>query len=244
MPRRIAGYAISYSPKPVRVILCEIAKIKSAAILSEMDRPEATGLSIRHFTKTETLFIHIPKTAGISWVKGLFDAEPIGHYTAENFLLYYGASKFDRMFKFSVCRHPLDRFISAYSFLASGGINQADENFFETVLSKYSGIEEFVMEGLDESVERQIHFLPQWRFIVDPRTNKICCDRLIYFEEIQQGFAEIANWLGRNPELPKLNKTKGQKSKNAVLSADAIEKLRKTYAVDTELLGYKWPNNG
>src|SRR6056297_899843 len=137
--------------------------------IASIETEERAGYCLRAFDELDCLFIHVPKAAGISWCRSLFGNLAGGHLTATKYLAFYGARRFDAMFKFAVLREPVDRARSAHAFLSAGGINASDAAFRDRVLAKCADFDDFVLNALEDVLERQIHFVPQWRFVTDPR---------------------------------------------------------------------------
>lgn len=73
-----------------------------------------------------------------------------------------------------VLRDPVDRLISAYSYMAKGGTNPSDAEDTWKFLSGYANIEEFVINGgILKAISGQMHFAPQafWLMQDDFRIN-------------------------------------------------------------------------
>ena len=200
--------------------------------------PEGGGeYSMGCVSRHRCIFIHIPKTAGISVARALFGSKGAGHARAADYLATIGAEDFDCLFKFSIVKNPYDRLISAYWYLMAGGMSEGDRKIAEEFLGKFGGFDSFVLHGLDEAAESQVHFMPQWTFLLDPRTNRICTDLLVPFEEMDAGFAEICRRLGRNVVLPRLNVAQRRPARGA-LTPDLEAAIRRVYRSDFDLLGY------
>lgn len=78
------------------------------------------------FDKYKCIFIHVPKTAGVSVAKSLL-GKPTVHWSALNCRLIFGKEDFNNYFKFSFVRNPFTRLISAYEFLRNGGYGPSDK---------------------------------------------------------------------------------------------------------------------
>ena len=124
------------------------------------------GSLIYAFNESKTIFVHIPKTAGISIIKAIYgDVSKEGHRS-----IYFYKKLFDKdfedFFTFSFIRNPYERLYSSYKFLQNGGMNQHDKSAFQKYLSHYSDFEDFVLNGLNsEIIFEIIHFIPQSEFI-------------------------------------------------------------------------------
>ena len=74
------------------------------------------------FEELDAVFVHIPKTGGVSISKALFDSGTVGgHRPAQTYRLIYGAERYAQMFTFGFVREPLDRLASAFAYLKAGG---------------------------------------------------------------------------------------------------------------------------
>ena len=82
--------------------------------------------SIRPMLAQKCLFIHIPKCAGIAVSKALFNSRAGGHLPLAHYQLIITPQQYKHLFKFTVVRNPYARLLSAYRFLASGGLNARD----------------------------------------------------------------------------------------------------------------------
>ena len=88
------------------------------------------------------VFIHIPKAAGTSLTRTLFDSPSRHlHYTEYQ---RTNPRKFQQYFKFTFVRNPYDRLFSAYTFLKKGGLNELDRCWAEQNLTSFPDFESFV----------------------------------------------------------------------------------------------------
>lgn len=188
----------------------------------------------------DAIFIHIPKTGGISVAEGLFGNHAAAHTALYSYLALYGARRFDAMFKFAIVRNPWDRVVSAYHFLAAGGLTEADRAFSERHMQGFAGIEDFVARGLAwPEIQGWTHFKPQTLFLRDPRTGRVGVDYLGRFEQLSEDYARLAERLGVGRPLPHRNK--GRAKPKAALSADAIARIGEIYREDAMALDYAPP---
>jgi len=101
------------------------------------------------------IFSHVPKSAGTSIVKALFDSKsrhvPILRYAA------YDKGLFDSSFKFTVVRNPWARLLSAYNYLygvvGKGGL-YPDWRWADHYLYGTPSFESFVLKLRDKSYQR------------------------------------------------------------------------------------------
>jgi hypothetical protein len=142
--------------------------------------------------ETGVLFIHIPKSAGSSISLSLY-GRSLGHKKLSQWLNEYPKSV-HKLKIFSVIRHPIERFISAFWFLKSGGMNEVDFQFAEKYLSKMETPDDLARYLMNPGVSSEIlsywHFIPQNNFISDSNGNELNC-RLFLFEKM----SNLQNWL-------------------------------------------------
>lgn len=185
----------------------------------------------------KVVFIHIPKAAGSSVGELVFGTDIIGHYP---YFVYesYNSKYYEEFYKFTVVRDPVERFISAYNFVVSGGKGPADERCGKYIRERSQDINEFVMEYLDERfIYSWVHFVPQTYFIYD-KNDKCMIDKVLHLENIEKEFSSIKDEVGVEGELPFSNRKKGSGSIGGSLSEVAVAKIRKIYSRDYSLLGY------
>ena len=190
------------------------------------------------FISQKAVFVHIPKTAGISLVKSIYgeNVERGGHRKITHLSKLMPGSIKD-YFTFTIVRNPWDRLYSAYKFMINGGINQHDKNAYKLHLSSINSFEDFVMNWLQEdNLKHIIHFYPQSWFLKN-NSEKIEIDFIGRFEHLSSDFAIIANKLGVESKLRYLNKgNKG--SYKSVYNQKMIEKVKLIYKEDIELFNY------
>ena len=124
------------------------------------------GTLLNAFYKSKTIFIHIPKTAGVSLAKAIY-----GDVSFEGHRSFYFNSialniRNEEYFSFTIVRNPFDRLYSAYNFLKKGGMNHHDSLAFKTHLLKFNNFEDFVLNGLDNKLIFKItHLIPQHKYL-------------------------------------------------------------------------------
>lgn len=199
--------------------------------------------------KTNTLFIHIPKTAGTSIEKSLgiygknnteggrsicndlLFGRGMQHYTAAEAVAHLVLHCFphDPERSFAVLRDPIKRFISHYRWTPQGEKSGRDlERFFAEVFLPSLG---------DKGVEAR-HRWPQPYFILG-MDNKVAVRYLINFANLELGFQRVADRLGLSVgELPHLKRANGSVNGDRVPTMpDYIQCfLEDFYRGDTELV--------
>ena len=152
------------------------------------------------------LFIHIPKTAGLSVSNSLFGSNS-QHCSILQYRYIFGNSYVDNAFKFAFVRHPIDRFISASTFLLKGGINHSDLNFRNKYLQGINTFDQ-IIDVLDTSeiARNYYHFLPQVHWLTD-FNGSYNFDILGRMENLDNDFHMVCKHLGVDCSLPLLNQT-------------------------------------
>jgi len=196
--------------------------------------------------KKKFIFIHIPKTGGLSvrrCLRPLVDEQNFsisGHSTIETLEKFLSRRKKEcsNYFRFAFIRDPVDRLISAFHFLQNGGINKYDKEWSEKLgLKKYS-FEEFVLSKLDKLTLKKdlapVHFLQQVYFI----SGSSFPINLFKFENLKESMLYILSFLGVEPSLLKMqhaNRGKYNKNINRHLDNHIVNKIKEIYPEDFEL---------
>jgi hypothetical protein len=183
------------------------------------------------------IFIHIPKTAGTSIARTLFNAGsrhvPCVEYEKAN------RGKFGRYFKFAFVRNPWDRLFSAYHFLKSGGLASHDRAWAENNLVGYHNFEQFVHEWVNQTnICSWVHFRPQLDFLTDS-DGQVAMDYLGRYERIDADFELICKKLRISALLPKSNDGNHDHYSKAY-SSEMIEIVGNAYSKDVGLLSYSF----
>jgi hypothetical protein len=184
------------------------------------------------------IFIHIPKTAGTSILNALGKKTLTGRQHLP-WYIYANADPifFEKAFKFSFIRNPLDKLYSSYSYLANGG-NQTTDQIKQKTIMEYKDLNDFIIRGLSQGVMRNDPmFLPQSNFILDSN-GEFVVDFVGRYENLENDFNTIAQKIGlKMDQLPHLNQTQYLNQKNN-LSKDALEVLEMIYIQDFKCLNY------
>lgn len=194
------------------------------------------GSLLAAFDQKKAIFVHIPKTAGLSVVESVFGAHG-GHRSAAYYRKFFD-NEFEQYFKFTFVRNPWDRLYSAYRFLEAGGLNKHDKQAFEIHLAKCESFEDFVINWLDEKmIFKIIHFFPQSYFIVDDK-GKSLVDYIGRFENLQKDYRHIVQQLGLEVSLPHVNKSNRKDSYQFIYTKEMEEKVARIYQEDISRFSY------
>ena len=182
------------------------------------------------FRENGAIFIHVPKAAGSSISLDLFGHQ-VGHFTA---LDWFARDPLltERLFKFAFVREPLDRLHSAWRFLRAGGMNASDAETGGRLAASFDAFVE-QLAG-DVTLQRWIHFLPQYHFLCAPDT-RLLVDFVGRFENMEADFAQVAARLGKDVRLSNRNPSPGA----PLAASDRSRKLvRELYELDYQMFGY------
>ena len=184
-------------------------------------------ISIKH----KIIFIHIPKCAGQS-IENIFltdlglnwqqryplllrprkgkekGPERLAHLYAEEYFKfgYIPKEKYDKFFKFSIIRNPVDRILSEINYQRIPKKNSNNINGIESV-------EEYISKviKLNKFSDLQRHISPQVKFLHDSETNKLLVDKVILFDELNHEVPKILQKkLKVFLEVPKINSSKNK----------------------------------
>ena len=197
------------------------------------------GTLLNSFNKRKIIFIHIPKTAGISLVISIFGNVTLEGHRSVSFYKQVFGSRYSDFFTFTIVRNPWDRLYSAYKFLEKGGMNIHDKNAFETHLSIYRDFEDFVLNGLNEKIIWEImHLIPQHEFVCD-KNGKIIVDHIGRFENLNKSIEKINDILKSDFKLEHHNKT-DKKDYKDIYTTKMIEKVHQIYQKDIDIFEYNF----
>lgn len=201
-----------------------------------------TDRSFKPFDDTKSIFVHIPKCAGMSIKKVLYGNRAGGHTTLSSYANVFSPSEMSHYFKFTVVRNPWDRLVSAYHFLKVGGMNEYDATWAQENLAEYTSFRDFVMTWLNkENIMKIYHFQPQSHFITD-KHQALSVDFIAFLENIDKDFEYISKKVNPSAIMQVKNKSDHKDYKD-YYDAEMILKVADIYAEDIQLLGYNFDNS-
>ncbi len=176
-----------------------------------------------------TLFIHVPKNAGMSISTALYGRQ-IKHASIRYYAMV-APELLDRIDSFAVIRNPVDRFLSAYGYGKAGGT--ADNRVSAPFRDLYMGFGS-VDDALDHIEQARSPFAvdhifrPQSWYLHDQR-GLLRVKRLVPFDQLQAVIGSGSNALR---DLPAINR---RQAPAARLSPRQVSRIRRLYAQDVAL---------
>ena len=205
------------------------------------DIEKITAQTFKPFLESKTLFVHIPKTAGIAVGHAVYGRHTGNHTTIAEYQMTFSKAEFDSMFKFTFVRNPWDRLLSAFLFLKAGGRNEGDQQWAETHLGNFPDFEHFVNDWVTtENVMKGIHFKPQHQFLTNPHSDEILVDFVGRFEDLEADWKALRQKIATVAELAEVNVNTAKKGDDyRTHYTDEMAKIvERVYQKDIQLFGY------
>jgi len=197
------------------------------------------GTLLNAFYNSKTIFIHIPKTAGVSLLKSIYGDVTLSGHRSFYFNSIVLDTKSCKYFSFAFVRNPFDRLYSTYMFLKQGGMNCHDKRAFAYRLSKFKDFEDFVLNGLDKKIIFEItHLIPQYDYICDLMGN-VLVDFVGRFENLEDDIKLLSKKLNKELELEHYN-FNNKKHYTEVYTQVMIDIVSEVYQKDIDIFGYNF----
>ena len=183
------------------------------------------------------IFIHIPKTAGTSVSRTLFNrgSRHVAYFEYEK----ANRRKFNQYFKFSFVRNPWDRLVSTFFYLKRGGMGHMDKHWAEQNLAAFDDFESFVHNWVTKkNVWSWVHFVPQHHFICDDKLN-VKMDFVGRMECIQSDFSHVAEKIDSPAQLVRTNVGSHDNYRD-YYDAETRKIVADVYEKDIALFGYQF----
>ena len=202
----------------------------------------------------EILFIHIPKSAGVSISQAL--VKKVGlktygpHFKCKHLFYPQGDLERENYFVFTFVRNPWERLVSTFYYIMKGGRAEIDARRRDLYLSKYQGdFSKFVLDiknWIDIREDASIypdrfipHFRPQFEYIFDDQGNNMV-DFIGRFENIGDDFRTLCTALSIDAvKLPTSNRSSHGRY-HKYYDHKTMEIVADFYAKDIELFDYQF----
>jgi len=186
------------------------------------------------------IFLHIPKTAGLSIIKilGKYNPDEIYYYSHPRIRKYNKVRNKDlNYFVFTFVRNPFSRILSAFNYLKNGGVNIQDRRIRNRFKLDEIDFKTFVKTNIKDDSINTDHFKPQLHYM-DYDAKKI--NFIGKFENLQEDFNIICDKIKiPKQELPHKNKSK-HKHYTEYYDDETREIVAEKYAMDIEYFGYEF----
>ena len=202
--------------------------------------------SLSGYQQTRSIFVHIPKSAGVSISNSLYNSKGGGHRTLFHYQRIFSYNKFNEFYKFTFVRNPWDRLFSAYNFLKNGGMNDADAAWSQRYLIDYASFDQFILEGISKKeIQEYIHFKTQIYYLINS-DRRICVDFVGLYENLHSDFQHICHTLEISaPSVNHLNSADPSRNNGYINSYTSEMKsiVKDIYAEEIDIFGYKFDNS-
>lgn len=209
------------------------------------------------------IFVHIPKTAGLSMTDALgsfgrgnvrtiwrsvsrglpiVESPSTAHFRehdpAWKIIQKLSRPVYDQFYSFSVVRNPFDHAVSHYEFLKQFRIKSTADRVAQMSFEEYLAYRIKPPFWNDTIFAR----LPSQAYFLLDQDGKMAVNRLIRFENLQSDFDHMVAEIGLiGAQLRHVNKTKSRNEKRPFhhyYDATTEEMVREIYKRDFPLLGY------
>ena len=189
------------------------------------------------------IFIHVPKTGGVSIYNALRRLDQQGHMRIEEYAEYRSD-----YFSFAFVRNPWDRLVSSYQYLKGGGRGFITDVQAQAALDDCHSFEQFAIDiekyqtrlrelpAPEVSLPHMPHLLPQVFWTHDEHGREVI-DFIGRFERLDDEFAMIGERLGIQFELPRLNTTEHGEYRS-YYSSRSRDASASAYREDVDRFGY------
>ena len=190
------------------------------------------------FHKTKSIFVHIPKCAGVTVNQSLYGDWTGGHRTASSYQHRY-PTQYKDYFTFAFVRNPWDRLVSAWKFCNTSTFTKQSDLEWQQLLTEFKSFEDFVLNWLFlENIEKHVLFVPQSKFLFD-KNGIISLNHVGRQENFNDELAIIAESL----DIPLTIQTKNRSripndDYRHYYTTEMVDRVNTVYNTDIKLLDY------
>jgi len=189
------------------------------------------------------IFIHVPKTAGVSIYHALGRLDQQGHMTIDEYAEFRS-----EYFSFAFVRNPWDRLVSCYQYLKGGGRGFVTDIQAQAALDDCDSFEQFAIDiekyqarlrelpAPELSLPHMPHLLPQVFWTHDEQGGE-SIDFVGRFERLDHDFALIGDRVGARFELARMNTTEHDEYRS-YYSSRSRDAIASAYRDDVDRFGY------
>ncbi|MDY6922264.1 MAG: sulfotransferase family 2 domain-containing protein [Pseudomonadota bacterium] len=225
--RMLMGYLEHYLPR---------------ALFQKLLDAMGSGIYRQEVLNTGILFIHVPKAAGTSITRALYNLGGVGHYKAVD-ARRQNPALFEQLYTFSVIRNPWERLLSAYQFARMGGTGEVSLFNARSLNSQLPDrFDAFVQDWLLAQSPHKLHsiFTPQTHFVCDSAGHCLV-DDLFELTALDQLEIALRGRLQRPITFTHANASGNQSLTQAYSSADTIAAVGEYYKDDVALFDFQFP---
>lgn len=196
--------------------------------------------SLAAMLNRKIIFVHIPKTGGMSVSQVLYGEAIPRHASVAQMKEAIGPYRFRKYFSFAFVRNPYSRLVSVYTFIKKGGFSGVPSPWAQEMLDQCPTFSSFVMDWLNvERMSFKVVFRPQTYFVCEPhQPHTPAVDFIGRFEMIEQDWRHVANLTGSNDVLPQNNVSGRGRPWQEFYTESARQKVASLYADDFDVFGY------
>lgn len=207
---------------------------------------------VEEIRRRNVLFIHVPKTAGVSVQHSLFGQMVFHHQTYRQYELMFSRRFLDSLFKFAFVRNPWDRLASAWIYFRDIGDGTLPPGrppapgaakWFAENLAQFPDFESFVRGWVSKpNVQRAFpHFRTQASFLKN-RHGHVELDFIGRFERLTEDFEQVSRMLGREEALENRNRTVSRESTayRQYYTPETADLVARAYREDVRTFAYEF----
>lgn len=195
--------------------------------------------------RLRAVFVHIPKSAGTSLRKALYDTGSF-HIPASRYLAA-DPERFRAYFTFCVVRNPWDRMNSAFHYLferRSAAPDFVDHRWAASELARFRDFRDFVHRLGDDTRLRArilsyVHFRNQLDWITLPAArDRPIVDHVGRFEDLAATCDLLRDRLGLEVHLPRERCRPDRRDYRRLYDSRMVDIVAGLYRTDIDVLGY------
>lgn len=185
------------------------------------------------YGNSNILFFHVPKVAGRSFNYMLYKKDNTLHIKAKNYLKFFHRHLNDN-FSFAIMRCPIERLVSSFYFLKSGGTKDCrvdHKSIYDSEI--FNSIETFIDNYLDKKGDLSLDHVLMPQHYYFSASDNILVDHIGILDRVDLTLAILNKYSDRSFNLP--YKNKNNYSHKIQLSKRHKEIIGRVYAKDLDI---------